>query len=146
MPATELLIIATTLAILAAGATILIRNRNTRGRITPAPSRVQLTRDQLDTQLHTLIQQNKMIHAIKLLREQTGMGLREAKDAVDGLAAGRPISHPAYTALAGTPAQPDLATRARHLKEAGHTEQAILLVRAETGMNEEDAATFVGTL
>ncbi|MEV4836997.1 hypothetical protein AB0K05_20885 [Nonomuraea sp. NPDC049486] len=32
MPTTELLIIATTLAILAAGATILIKNRNTRGR------------------------------------------------------------------------------------------------------------------
>src|SRR5690606_42084007 len=88
--------------------------------------------EHLEEHLRTLIQQNKQIRAIKLLREQTGMGLKDAKDAIDALAAGRPISHRAYLWLTrsghtATPALPqaDLVTRARNLKEAGKTEQEI---------------------
>lgn len=36
-------------------------------------------------EVRTLKAQGKLIHAIKLYREQTGVGLREAKDAVERL-------------------------------------------------------------
>jgi len=39
-----------------------------------------------DPRLIQLLQQGKTIHAIKLYRELTGTGLREAKDAVERLA------------------------------------------------------------
>lgn len=44
------------------------------------------------------------------------------------------------------PRQPDLADRARALKAAGRTEQAIHLVRGETGMDEAQAVAFVNSL
>lgn len=37
------------------------------------------------SEVRLLKQQDKKIDAIKLLREQTGLGLKEAKDVVDGL-------------------------------------------------------------
>ena len=39
------------------------------------------------TEVQTLIAQGRKINAIKLYREQTGVGLREAKEAVDALEA-----------------------------------------------------------
>ncbi|MEU8249727.1 hypothetical protein [Nonomuraea sp. NPDC048916] len=42
--------------------------------------------------------------------------------------------------------QDDLATRVRRLKEAGRTQQAIFLVRGETGIGQDEAAQFVNSL
>ncbi|MEQ4725101.1 ribosomal protein L7/L12 [Nonomuraea sp. B19D2] len=110
---------------------------------------VFLPPDELDHQLRSLVAQGKRIYAIKLLRQHTGMGLKEAKDAVDGLAVGRPINHPALhrppTAPAAAP-QADLAARVRQLKEAGRSEQAVHLVRGETGMTEDEALRFLDAL
>ena len=39
-----------------------------------------------------------------------------------------------------------LATRVRNLKEMGRTEQAVFLVRGETGMDESEAIRFVSSL
>ncbi len=39
----------------------------------------------VSAEVQQLVMQDKKIQAIKLLREQTGLGLREAKDIVDGL-------------------------------------------------------------
>lgn len=62
-----------------------------------------------------LIQANQKIEAIKLYRETFGVGLKEAKDAVDALAAGRPAqfnyntttfstaSTPSYTSVTSKP-------------------------------------------
>ncbi|MFI7641618.1 ribosomal protein L7/L12 [Nonomuraea sp. NPDC049400] len=108
---------------------------------------VFLPPDALDHQLRSLVAQGKPIYAIKLLRQHTGMGLKEAKDAVDGLAVGRPINHPALHSPPTAPApQADLATRVRQLKEAGRGEQAVHLVRGETGMTEEEALRFLDAL
>ncbi|WP_157253535.1 hypothetical protein [Nonomuraea typhae] len=42
--------------------------------------------------------------------------------------------------------QKDLAWRVRDMKAAGRTEQAVFLVRGETGMGEDDARRFVNSL
>ena len=38
-----------------------------------------------ETEIRTLLQQRRKIDAIKLLREHTGLGLKEAKDRIDAL-------------------------------------------------------------
>jgi hypothetical protein len=38
-----------------------------------------------ETEIRALLQQRRKIHAIKLLREHTGLGLKEAKDRIDAL-------------------------------------------------------------
>ncbi len=43
----------------------------------------------LQAQINTLLRDNRKIDAIKLLREETGCGLAEAKKTVDAIPAGR---------------------------------------------------------
>ncbi|MFC0553111.1 ribosomal protein L7/L12 [Planotetraspora thailandica] len=81
----------------------------------------------------------KKIEAIKIIRAETGIGLKEAKAVADSLAAGRPVPE-------ATPSRLDLASRVRELKAAGRTEQAIFLVRGETGMGQEEAEAFINAL
>jgi hypothetical protein len=38
-----------------------------------------------DAEVRALIQEHRKIYAIKLLREKTGLGLKEAKDTVDAM-------------------------------------------------------------
>jgi len=45
--------------------------------------------EELNQQVRSLIAQNKQIQAIKLVREHTNLGLKEAKDIVDSLAGRR---------------------------------------------------------
>ena len=45
--------------------------------------------DELPSALYDAIARGKMIQAIKIYRETTGVGLKEAKDAVDAMAGSR---------------------------------------------------------
>ncbi|WP_220183360.1 ribosomal protein L7/L12 [Sphaerisporangium album] len=112
--------------------------------------------DDLGRQARLLAAQGKKIHAIKLVRGRTGLGLAEAKAYVDAVAEGRPVP-PAVARLlpvadrppiadAAVPSKDDLATRARGLKADGRAEQAVYLVRGETGMGQEEAEAFVRQL
>ncbi|WP_327092725.1 ribosomal protein L7/L12 [Nonomuraea sp. NBC_01738] len=111
---------------------------------------ITMTPTELEARLNAMVSEGNLIPAIKLLREQTGLGLKDAKDAVEGIRAGRRIiNHPAMTRLSPGPhpvRHADLATRVRELRAAGRTEQAVLLVRGETGMNQADAERFVDNL
>ncbi|MEU9889057.1 ribosomal protein L7/L12 [Sphaerisporangium sp. NPDC051011] len=113
--------------------------------------------DDLGRQAYALTAQGKKIHAIKLVRQRTGIGLKDAKDYVEAVAEGRPVPPavarllrmPARPPIADAPAGPprgDLATRARGLKADGRTDQAVFLVRGETGMGQEEAEAFVRQL
>ncbi|GAA1270538.1 hypothetical protein GCM10009677_24160 [Sphaerisporangium rubeum] len=108
-----------------------------------------------------LVRERRQIEAIKELRRHTGLGLADAKAVVDGVVVGRPLyDHPImarYRPVRNTPLPPlpedapqdlppDLATRVRRLKAAGRDEQAIFLVRGETGMEEQEARLFVDNL
>jgi ribosomal protein L7/L12 len=84
-------------------------------------------------QLEDLVRHNRKIEAIRRVRHATGAGLKEAKAAVDAIAAGT------YTLAT----REDLAARVRALKAGGRAEQAVLLVRGETGMSQAEAETFV---
>jgi ribosomal protein L7/L12 len=60
-----------------------------RGEAPPQPESVPLAGplapEEMDYAARMLVGQGNKIDAIKLVREQTGMGLKEAKDYVDGL-------------------------------------------------------------
>ncbi|WP_214105478.1 hypothetical protein [Acrocarpospora catenulata] len=88
----------------------------------------------------TNIQANK-VEALRLIRAHTGVGLREAQMIANALAAGLPMPGGRAGQL-----NDDLATRARALKAAGRTEQAVFLVRGETGMDQSAAEAFIDAL
>lgn len=114
----------------------------TRRNPTPPMQPIRLA-PELEHELRQLIAQRQPIHAIKMLRQHTGLDLRTAKSIVDAMAAGHDLTgHP----LIRPPMQPDLATRVRELLEVGRTEQAIFLVRGETGMDAQAAERFVASL
>ncbi|MGV9328324.1 hypothetical protein [Streptosporangium sandarakinum] len=147
---TELLIFVAVIAVSAAFL-IGVARRSTSGPAASAP-RPRLDPAELHHQVTGLIAAGKTVQAVKLVREQTGLGLADAKRYTDDLAAGRPphrAFHPGATApgpIAAPQPAADLATRVRHLKAAGRTEQAVFLVRGETGMDEADAQRFVDSL
>lgn len=86
------------------------------------------------------ISEGKMIKAIKEIREDTRMGLKEAKDYAEALAAGQipPVGPPIGRGM--------LSDRVRTFKRAEDYESAIALVRAETGMTRSEAIRFVDAL
>jgi ribosomal protein L7/L12 len=83
-----------------------------------------------------LVAQGKKIQAIKDLRAASGLGLKEAKDAVDAMAAGHDISGVLLPRLE-VPATAE--ERARKLIAQGRTIQAINLIREETGLGLKEA-------
>ncbi|GII61155.1 hypothetical protein Skr01_12400 [Sphaerisporangium krabiense] len=132
-----------------------------RGAKAPGPSYVSawqggVTPPQpgdLQGQVYALVAQGKKIPAIKLVREHTGLGLADAKAYVDALAASRPVPPavarklaPPRQAAVPAPPREDLATRVRALKADGRAEQAVYLVRGETGMGRQEAEAFVQQL
>ncbi len=107
------------------------------------PRLPELTPD-LAGKVQALLAENKKIQAIKLVREQIrGLGLKQAKALVDDIEAGRLLVPPPTTRPA---VGPDLAGRVRSLKAEGRVEQAVFLVRGETGMNEAEATSFVAAV
>lgn len=150
----ELLVVAILFAVvlmIVIGIVMAARKGNQMPMPTPMP-----TPQGLHELVTGLVRAGRRIEAIKELRRHTGLSLRDAKVTIDGVAMGHDLwSHPAmtrfkaaqptalpHTGLAG----PDLATRVRELKAAGRAEQAVYLVRGETGMGEREAELFVEAL
>ncbi|GAA4585036.1 hypothetical protein GCM10023194_26540 [Planotetraspora phitsanulokensis] len=92
----------------------------------------------LQNRVRALLAEGRKARAVQLVREETGISPREGKSVVDAIAAGRP--------LPGDPSPADLASRARELKASGHTQQAVMLVRDETGMGQKEAEAFINAL
>jgi ribosomal protein L7/L12 len=111
----------------------------------PVPPPVALPAQLQDT-VRRLLAERKKIQAIKLVREHVSIGLKDAKDLVEAMEAGYPVPVVGAAQPAAGAGRPDLATRARQLKQAGQEVEAVRLVRAETGMGLSDAARFVRAL
>jgi ribosomal protein L7/L12 len=89
-------------------------------------------------QLADLVRQGRKIEAIKLVREQTGCGLAEAKAAVEKLERGE----------ADGPAAPagDLKEEIRTLVLSGRMIEAVKLYRERTGAGLKDAKDAVDAI
>ncbi|WP_161602627.1 50S ribosomal protein L7/L12 [Thermomonospora catenispora] len=86
-----------------------------------------------------LIDKGEPIRAVKVVRQHTGMSLREAKEYVDAVKDGRVPRPPA-------PADGPLSDRVRALRDSGDRDSALALVQAETGMTREEAVRFLDAL
>lgn len=88
-----------------------------------------------------LIREGRKIEAIKLLRETTGVGLKEAKEEVDRLSRGlsREASSPATPR--SEPVRPSgaMSKEVEELAREGKKIQAIKLLREQTGMGLKEA-------
>jgi ribosomal protein L7/L12 len=101
-----------------------------------APQPVPAIDQQAQARLTELARQGNKIKAISELMAATGLGLKDAKDAVDAIAAGHDISE---MLLPRQDVPADMAERARDLIAQGRKIQAVKLIREETGLGLKDA-------
>lgn len=96
----------------------------------------------VEEEIRSLIAQNRKIEAIKLLRQTSGLGLKEAKDSVDAMAAGVP------PLLSSPSAATDMSSgdRIANLVRAGNKIAAIRDYRAATGASLVDAKAYIEEL
>ena len=109
--------------------------------------RVPQQPDSLEGQILLLMQAGKKIEAIKLYRQETGRGLKEAKDAVEALAAGRPIARRSGESVENTGVDPtSLEGQVLALLLGQKKILAIKFYREQTGVGLKQAKDAVEAL
>lgn len=101
-------------------------------------------RDALDAEVRDLLFSGRKIEAIKHYREATGVGLKEAKDAVEALERGAEAPYPAVS-VGGAPAGPWI-DEVRALVRAGNKLEAIKRYREHTGLGLKESKDAVEAL
>ena len=91
-------------------------------------------------QIHEYIHNQQLIHAIKLYREATGVGLAEAKGAVEAMARGEAIKHPSGTMDYDNPV---LEAKIKSLLSRREKVDAVNIYRDEYGVGLKDAKDAV---
>jgi ribosomal protein L7/L12 len=93
-----------------------------------------------------LLTQDRKLDAIKLMRDTSGLGLKEAKDAVE-LMEKLPASAPPPPGLVATIRQAqETSEEVQKLVKRGRKIEAIKLIRAQTGMGLREAKDLVDRL
>ncbi len=105
------------------------------------PAEAASSADGFETQIRSLVEHGQMIPAIKLYRERTGVGLAEAKSAVEALAAGRPIERRTPEADGISP--DSLEGQVVALVQARRKIEAIKVYRERTGVGLKQAKDAV---
>lgn len=100
----------------------------------------------LEQEVQQLLSQNRKIEAIKRVREETGYGLKQAKDYVERLQQGYRVelSQGGYGAEATV--SPEIVAAARQLMAEKQKIAAIKLVRDQTGWGLKEAKEYVERL
>jgi ribosomal protein L7/L12 len=102
----------------------------------PPPGRPVLGPDATPEQL---ARAGQKIEAIKKYRELTGVGLKEAKDAVEAFERGQPMTLPAKSSLLVQVSDADIEQQIR----TGHLIDAIKLYREKNGVGLKEAKDAV---
>jgi ribosomal protein L7/L12 len=103
----------------------------------PAPAGVDVD------QIQQLTRAGKKIEAIKLVREQTGLGLKEAKDAVEAIERGELVEFPLRTASTTQVVSGVDLDQINELLLQNKKIEAIKLVREQTGLGLKEAKDVV---
>lgn len=101
------------------------------------------------SQARELAEQGKKIDAIKLVRQSTNWGLKEAKEYVEALQAGASVSFVQSGTVRAPQAasfSPAVANQVRELADQGKTIEAIKLVRQYTAWGLKEASEYVKVL
>lgn len=88
----------------------------------------------LEKEVKALIQQDRFMEAVKLVRERTGWGLRECKTFVDNLLHGREKN--TWDGVA-------IASRVSKLLAQGRRDEAVKWVTSKTEMSAQEARSYV---
>lgn len=96
--------------------------------------------------IERLVADHQHTHALRLLRDRTDLGLADAKAAIDAVARGEWVPTAAPDNAPPTSGWADLVPRLRDLKESGHPDRAVRLLREHTGMSVGEAETTVSGL
>ncbi len=144
---TVLIIVVVLPAALLVGAILRSTNQDHRADMRPAQPGADI--EPLVRQLLRAPRPNKVV-AIKLVRERTGMGLREAKDYVDALERVLP-SHasaaPRWDEAQARQAHQDAADMVSVMRDAGGDRiEAIKRVQGTTGLTLKESRAFVDAL
>ena len=94
--------------------------------------------------VRALLDSGNKIEAIKRVREQTGLGLKEAKDLVDAMASGATVS--IVTRSSTDVVTGDVDSEARKLIAAGKPIEAVKLVREQKNLGLKEAMDYLGRL
>lgn len=112
-------------------------------QLQPEAPREMMNLDALGKQMVALLARREKIQAIKLYRAQIGVGLKEAKDAVERLEAGMPLTLP-------TPQEQERYVvsdeEIQRLLLSGKKIQAIKLYREQTGVGLKEAKNTIDAL
>lgn len=101
---------------------------------------------EIEQEIQRLILNGEKISAIRLIRKQTGWGLKVSKEYVEALCQGR-IQLGALHQLAGEDSiAPDLRNELKQLLAEGQKLEAIKLLRSESGMDLKAAKEYVEAL
>jgi ribosomal protein L7/L12 len=129
---------------------IVLRRRDRGTELFVTEARGRQYEGPLEVEVAALLRQRKKIHAIKLVRERTGIGLKEAKDAVEALEATGRLRLPGDTqelTKAYRPGEPaEFLAEARWLKEQRRAIDAIKLIRRHTGLGLKEAKDMYDSL
>ena len=112
----------------------------------PRPSFVRELDHESRVRLESLVAGHHQVQAITFLSDKTGLGLADAKSAVDAVTRGE------WVPTAGPDSEPptggwsDLAPALRELKADGRSEKAARLLRKHTGMSLVQATDAVSKL
>lgn len=104
------------------------------------------SQDQLERQVHNLLSQGQHIEAIKLVRQQTNWGLKEARDYVNQLSHNQAFDLSAGTAQSPSPLPTNVQIKVQELLSNGQKMSAIKLVRQSTGWSLSAAKAYVEQL
>jgi ribosomal protein L7/L12 len=123
--------------------------------VRPPQQRELFTAAQLDGALLPLLREGRKIEAIKLLREKTGLGLRESKDHIDALEAKAAAKGPVATVRPPPPreivrpgkiAPEQLDEALLPLLREGRKIEAIKLHREQTGLGLRESKNYADAL
>lgn len=98
--------------------------------------------DSLPAEVRTALEQGDTIEAIKRLRAVRGVGLKEAKDAIDRYRRGEPVFLGEPAVRAPSPESP-LPREVEEAMRQGRKVEAIRLLRVRTGLGLSEAKAAV---
>lgn len=112
----------------------------------PKPEKPKLTEEEAAAKVTQLAREGQKIEAMKLYRETFPVGLREAKEAVDGVEAGRPLVIPNVRRQDEDNLPVEAAEEITHLAAVGELKKAAHLYRLTFGTSHVEAETAVQQL
>ncbi|MFV9507113.1 MAG: ribosomal protein L7/L12 [Oscillochloridaceae bacterium umkhey_bin13] len=139
---TGALIVAGIVVVIALGIWLAGRRREAPAFTTPIALPQLNDADQAEIEL--LLAQNQKIQAIKLVRERSGCGLREAKDFVEQIERSFvPSDQPGLVTSPTSAPSDELATQVRVLLAQNQKIQAVKLVHESTGWGLRESKDYV---